>query len=348
MYTLGIDLHKEFALWDLLDEKGKVLREEKIPTDLELVSLKARKLPKPSQAVLEPVGCFALYAQRLEDEGIEVHLAHPSKVKLIAESKNKNDKIDAYVLAQLLRTKFLPEAYLPSWEIRELRSLIISRNQIVATRTRAKNRMRMLLTQLGIKTPKITDLFGKKGIKFLESLKLAPLYDLQKRQLIQTVETCNSQLRILNCVLQKVAQRSDDIQRMMSIPNIGTIAACTIKAYVGDFNRFPNTRKLTSYSGLVPSTRQSGSSTKSGHITRCGPSILRAVLVQAAAGIRPSAGQLYEFYKRKAYKIGIKKARIALAKKMLCIAYRVVVDKTEFVNKNKNTEMDKTCDLRSA
>lgn len=165
MYTLGIDLHKEFAVWALLGPEGATLGQKKIATDLDSLSAEAKVLPKPCQAVLEPVGCFWLYAETLEREGITAHLAHPSEVKLIAKSKNKNDKIDATVLAQLLRTDFLPETYLPTREVKELRSFLMFRHQLVATRTRARNRMRMLLNSLNIKTT-VIDLFGKKGIAF--------------------------------------------------------------------------------------------------------------------------------------------------------------------------------------
>lgn len=340
MYTLGIDLHKEFAFWSLLDPKGKLLWQKKLVTNLEELPSKASELPQPCQAVLEPVGCFALYADILKSKSISTHLAHPVKVKYIAESTNKNDKIDSVVLGQLLRTNFLPEAYLPSRKMRELRSFLCFRNQIVQTRTRAKNRMRMLLNRLGIKA-KITDLFGKKGSIFLKGLNLSPLNGIQRDQLIQTVATANSQLKTIKAVLEKIAQSDDEVFRMRTIPNIGLVAALTIKAYVGDFNRFPNAQKLVAYAGLAPSVRQSGSSQKNGHITREGPGILRGALVQSAAGIKSTAGFLYTFYEKKKRKIGFKKARIVLAKKLLSIAYRVVMDKTVF-NPNKYQEMGKT------
>lgn len=342
MYTLGIDLHKNFTFWSLINPKGKVLWNKKLTTNLAEVSIFAQELPKPCQAVLEPTGCFASYADKLSECGVKTHLAHPVKVKYIAESKHKNDKVDATILAQLLRTNFLPEAYLPKKKIRQLRSFMMFREQIIANRTRAKNRMRMLLNQQGIKTS-ISDLFGKKGLSFLKSLNLSPLDQIQRDQLIQTVAIANSQIKTIRVVLEQMAENDDDILRMRTIPNIGIIAASVIKAYIGDFNRFSNAQKLVCYAGLVPSIRQSGDSLKSGHITKEGPSILRKILVQAAVGIRPSAGYLYDNYKTKAKKIGFKKARIVLAKKLLTIAYRVVKDKTVYqCQPIHKSEMDKT------
>ena len=70
--------------------------------------------------------------------------------------------------------------------------------------------------------------------------------------------------------------------------------------------------------------------------------MLRWALVQSAAIIRPCHGELYQFYNKKKVKIGVKKARIALAKKLLTISYRVVIDKSEYIDKSKKEE-DKTC-----
>ncbi len=341
MYTLGIDLHKNFAFWSLLNPDGDVLWQKKLETDLDLINEEAKDIPGPCQAVLEPTGCFALYAEKLRESGIEPHLAHPLEVKLIAKSKNKNDKIDATILAQLLRANFLPEAYLPTKDIKELRSFIQFRSKVVSTKIRAKTRMRMLLNSLNIKTD-ITDLFGVKGLKFLEDLKLSPLTAIQRDELIRTVGACNSQLKTINAVINEIAEKDDDIQRMMTIPTIGPLVATTIKAYVADFKRFPNADKLACYAGLVPSVRQSGDKEAHGHITKQGPGMLRWALVQSAAITRPSHGELHKYYQKKKAKIGVKKARIALAKKLLTISYRVVIDKTEYIDKSKK-EMDKTC-----
>lgn len=150
--------------------------------------------------------------------------------------------------------------------------------------------------------------------------------------------------------MEKIADKDDDIIRMKTIPNIGLIAAVVIKAYVGDFNRFPNAQKLASYAGLIPSVRQSGEHTRSGHITKEGPRILRAVLVQSATGMKPSAGSLYEVYHKKGKEIGYKKARVMMAKKLLTIAFRVVRDKTIYIDNpdRYSKKMDKTCYSNSA
>ena len=105
------------------------------------------------------------------DAGLEVILAHPSKVRLIAESRNKSDKVDAVVLAQLHRTGFLPQAYLAPPEIRKLRDFFRCRCGLVRMRTSLKLQIHVLLIRLGI-FHSFSDLFGKTGWAFLENLKL--------------------------------------------------------------------------------------------------------------------------------------------------------------------------------
>jgi transposase len=107
----------------------------------------------------------------MEGEGLKVKLAHPLKTKLIGEAKIKTDSIDAHVLAQLERTGFLPESYIPLKEVREQRELLRYRIMLVAIRTKIKNRIHDIIDKLGIVHP-FTDLFGTRGINFLKSLSL--------------------------------------------------------------------------------------------------------------------------------------------------------------------------------
>jgi transposase len=105
----------------------------------------------------------------LEELGVAVKLVHPRKVRLIAESKNKSDKVDALVLAQLERTDYLPQAYIPPRPVRDMRELLRYRLVLVRLRTSLKNRIHALLDKLGIQQS-FTDLFGKAGRKFLTIL----------------------------------------------------------------------------------------------------------------------------------------------------------------------------------
>jgi transposase len=118
---IGMDLHKNTSTFCVKDKFGKLVASEKILTDKNDVSRFICSLKGQSSnlsLVLEPVSQWYYYADLIEKLGIDVHLAHPMKVKAIASARVKTDKIDASVLCDLLRTNLLPEAYLSPIEVR--------------------------------------------------------------------------------------------------------------------------------------------------------------------------------------------------------------------------------------
>jgi len=108
----------------------------------------------------------------LDGRGREVHLAYPVYVKPFAKKHVKTDKVDAKVLAQLLRMDYLPESYVPEKEIRDLRTIVRHRASLVRSRPSLKNRVHALLAIEAVQPPKVSDLFGRKGLEFLKEVEL--------------------------------------------------------------------------------------------------------------------------------------------------------------------------------
>ena len=120
-------------------------------------------------------------------------------------------------------------------------------------------------------------------------------------------------------------------QLLMTFPGVGIITALTIVAEVDDFTRFPSGKKLASFAGLVPRQRSSGETIKYGSITHAGSPALRTVLVETAMRIRASnAPELYTFVHRLTASSKAKKARVALARKILCIMWKMVTTNTPY------------------
>ena len=105
---VGMDLHKNTSSFCVKDYAGTILRQEKILTDKNQIRDFMLSLGSTASIVLEPVSQWYTYADMLEQLGHDVHLAHPMKVKAIASARIKTDKIDASVLADLLRSNLLP------------------------------------------------------------------------------------------------------------------------------------------------------------------------------------------------------------------------------------------------
>ena len=123
--------------------------------------------------VLEPLDNCYWFMDQLRPYASSIHLANPGKVRLIAESRLKNDRIDARILADLLRVGYLPEVYIPNYTIRVWRCLVSHRIGLVRDRTRMKNRILGLINREGHRIP-AADPFGKKGRQQLDSLELSP------------------------------------------------------------------------------------------------------------------------------------------------------------------------------
>ena len=126
----------------------------------------ASELPEGAKVAIEASTSGIFAYEYLDERGIEVHLAHPVYVKPFAKKHVKTDKVDARVLAQLLRMDYLPESYVPGKEIRDQIVMIQHHASLVPLRT-IKNRIHALLAIEGIQTSEFSDLFGRRGTEFL-------------------------------------------------------------------------------------------------------------------------------------------------------------------------------------
>jgi transposase len=265
----------------------------------------------------------------LQDLGLEVKLANPSKVKIIAESNIKTDKVDALVLAQLLRTNFLPEAYLAPKEQREARDLLRYRISLVHLRSGVKHRVHALLTRLGI-YHSFSDLFGKRGRRFLSALDLSLIHRQTLEGYLCLIDTSTNLIKEAEIEIRNVVKESEDGQRLLSVPGIGFILAYLILTEIGDITRFPSARKLSSYAGLVPSVHQSGAQSHHGHLNKKANRYLKWGMVEAAQ----KAKAIDPFLRRKAERIQRKKgggvATVAVAHHLLIIVYHLLKEKREY------------------
>lgn len=325
-YALGIDLHKKFAYWTLINEHRDVLWEGKVVTEAKATVRALECLPvSPEQcrAVIEPIESWGWYADLLESQGVEMKLANPLQVSLIAKSRLKHDKVDSKILAELLRAGFLPTSYLAPRHIRDLRELLRSRVCLVRMQTRIKNRIHGILTKHGLKSP-VSDLFGTKGLQWLVAQTFPSDWARERDSLLRVFAAIRQELVTYNSEIAERAEKDPEAQLLTTLPGFGPFLALLVKAEVGTFARFSSPSKIASYAGVVSSSRSSGGALRYGRITKQGSGYLRWALVQAATHVRPGWGRLWYFYKRIRSKKGVKIARVALAHKLLIVAWYLV------------------------
>lgn len=319
-YYLGVDLHHKRTYVVLMDSQGTICDQRRMTN--EAMTDYVAQLPTNTFAVLEATGNWSYMYDVLAGKLDKVVLAHPKRVRAIAAARIKTDRIDATILAHLARADLLPTAYAPPVEVRELREVVRHRAKLVRERTRHKNRVHRVLAQYNIHAP-CSDLFGKQGRVFLIEVRdrLSTTSQLLLEDYLYLIGILNERITALNQLIRAWAKNDPGAALLMSMPGIGEYSAAIILAEIGDVHRFPGPKQLCSFAGLVPSTRSSDMRVHQGRITKEGSPWLRWIMINAAQRAPSASPQLGQFFERTARRHGRKTARVALARKMLCIVY---------------------------
>ncbi len=329
MYTLGIDLHKKSSVWVLIDEQRTEVWKQNVPCHPDYVSTAVEKIPvspKEIQVAIEPVAGWRWVSKQLEDVGMKVHIAHPRKIQLIAKSTKKTDNEDAKTLANLLHSGFFPEAHRTSEDMYQLRLLLRERTFIVQYRTSVKNQLHGIATTQGLHLIASGNPLFKKGKADIMAGKNFVLKELHHLE-----EDLEKRIKPFDEKLREEVKKYSEAIILQTIPGVGYITALTIISEVDNFKRFSTGQKLTSFAGLVPKQRSSGETVRYGSITHAGSAPLRTALVETAMRIREeNAPELFAFVKRLTPICGAKKARVALARKLLVIMWKMVTTNTPY------------------
>lgn len=278
-YFIGIDLGTQSSFWVVKNATGVVLKRVKAINDYHVIE----SILKPYQthrlqAVIEATTNYYWMYQTLKNLGCEVVLAHPLKTRAIADAKVKNDRIDATILCDLLRTNFIPRSYIPTDEIRALREISRQHIRLTQIRTRIKNQFHALLVKLNIKcTERWTDMFGKKGRQWLERFPLPEVFEFQKQQLLNQIEYYNHLIQEVDWKIEKMLKVFPQAKDLMTIPGIGTLSAALLIAEIGEIKRFSDPKKLVGYAGIAPGLYESGKTSHSRGITHQGNKFLTRV-----------------------------------------------------------------------
>lgn len=331
MYV-GLDAHKEYCLAVGQDEAGRRVMEKRFcSTGLGLQNF-VNSLSPGDQVVIEACGTWAHIYDALVERGIQVKLAHPLKTKAIASARIKTDRIDANILAHLLRADLIPEAWVPPAEIRELRTITRYRASLVKLQTEVKNQVHALLMRNGIKY-KFSDLFGKSGREFLMGLDhlLKPVDSAILRSCTGTLAHLGPEVKLVSGHIALAVEENGDVKLLMTIPGIDVYSAALIIAEIGNIRRFPTYKQLCSYAGIVPSVHKSGKVVRYGRITKQGSKWLRWILAQAVNHVIRRPGKLHDFYLKMVRRgKGKNVARVAVARKLLRVIWCMLTQREPF------------------
>ena len=265
--------------------------------------------------IIETSSCFNGVLDMIEGYG-KVVAAYPYKVRLIAESVRKTDKIDAHTLLDLYKVGYLPESYVPPKRIRELRELCRDRASLVEEATRLKNRLRYKTFSHGfsVKT------FSRVSIEVLRSNPFTKV-------MAEGLADVNTRIKELDAKIGEEAKRFRYAELVDTIPGIGGYSALAIAAEIGDISRFKDGAHLEAYAGLVPRIYQSGDREFRGHVVK-GNKYLKTLLVECVRIhiMHCPDSWITRSYRRIAQNAGKKKAVIAAAKRLLRTIYLMLME----------------------
>ena len=328
---IGLDLHKNYLQAAVVDERGTLLKQERIPNEDELIErFFDRDLRNNSnEIVIESSSTWYHVYELLSkmDGQNHVVLSNPVKTKAIASAKVKTDKIDALTLANLLRGGYIPESYIPPRHIMDLREMVRYRASLVRARTSVKNKIHAILLMKGIKIDEEIKPFTRQFVEELEQIG-----DYRIGGYLHVIRSLNEEINEISNKIKHEASEDESANLLMSIPGVGYYSALLISSEIGDINRFSDSHHLCSYAGLVPSTRSSGGVTYHGSMTRTGSKYLRWILVECIhAHVRlEKESSLTKFYKDLAKRRGSSKASVAAASKLLRIIYWILKEKRPY------------------
>jgi transposase len=321
-----VDFHKETSVVTRLRADGsRVGKTEYYASTREGLTRLRESCGAQDHVAVEATYHWALFADVFEDFEGELVLAHPYKNRLIAESRNKNDKVDSKVLADLLRTDFLARAWIAPKEVRETRELLRYRASLVRIQTALKNRVRVLLAKAGVSV-KATDLFSPTGLRELRALELGALRDLIVGNALGVAERLRAQLGETEAEIGRRVGLSAEAQLVDTIKGIGPLGALTVVSEIGEIGRFSRAGKLVSYGGLAPITRASAGIVRHGGISKQGSPWLRWILVEAVEHAVQAYPALAALQRRVTANQGNRKCagRIAVARQLLVSIYHML------------------------
>jgi len=326
MHYVGVDYHKRYSYLVVKDGEGRVERRGSVSNERDELQRFVEPY-RPGRAVMEATRNWGVMYDWLEEALEDVVLAHPLKVRAIAEARIKTDKISADILCDLLRTNLLPEAYVPCRETREAKNVLRQRMFFVRMQTMIKGRIHTIIDrhpEIACQAPVVTDLFGATGTRWLRQVVLAGHDNQLLASSIELLQAVKEKIGESDKMVKELASNDHRVRLLKSIPGLGPFFSVVAANEIDNVARFSDEKKLCAYAGLVPSTHASGGKTFHGRITKTGNKWLRWAFVEAVPPAIKHDADLFAYYQRLKTKKGNNAAKVATARRLLTIAYRVL------------------------
>jgi len=329
----GIDVSLELSRICILDASGQILREAKVTSEPEALAAFLTGLNLPLTRVGLEAGPLSqwLYAG-LHRAGFDVVLLETRHVKAALSAMIvKTDRRDARGIAQLLRMGWFCPVHCKSPPAQEVRALLTARKQLQAKMRDIELSLRGLLRGFGLKVGEISK--GQFATRVRTLIAGHQMLETIAEAMLRAREALQAEFARLHRTMLAIARDDAVCRRLMSVPGVGALIAVTFTSAVDNPERFSRSRAVGSHFGLTPKKYQSGETDITGAVSRVGDPMVRTALYEAAHILLTRAVR-FSALKRWALEVatrrGMRRAKVALARKLAVILHRMWIDGTTF------------------
>jgi transposase len=329
----GLDVSVKETSVCIVDDTGRIAREVKVASEPETL------LPALTSGGyhFKRIGLEAgplsqwLYSV-LAEAGLPVICVETRHMRAVLKAQiNKTDRNDARGIAQMMRVGLYRPVHVKTLRSQKLRMLLTHRKLLQSKAIAIENDLRATLRNFGLKVGMAGTVKFEARIK--ELVENLPDLTVLVEPLLIVRRVLREQIGVLHRRLLAIVRDDDVCRRLMTVPGVGPVVALTYRATVDVPARFRNSKAVGAVLGLTPSKYQSGEINRTGAISRCGDEMMRVMLYEAAQSMLLRSKK-WSWLKAWAMKIarrrGMKKAIVALARRLAVIMHRIWVDGTEF------------------
>ena len=332
-FYAGLDVSLEATSICVVDGNGAIAGETTLPSDPDAIeAYLARWGMRLKRVGLEAFSFSAWLFAALEAKGLPVVCIETRHTKAALNAMiNKTDKNDARGIAQLMRTGWFRAVHVKSRQAQTLRMLLAGRKALLGKVLDMENLVRGLLRPFGLKVGAVS--IGKFDARVRELVCGLPELAAIMTPLLEARAAMRLQYARLHRIALKAAREDAVVRRLMTVPGVGAVVALTFRATVDDPSRFRKSVAVGAHFGLTPRRYQSGETDRSGHISKCGDELTRAMLYEAAIAILtriPKSFKLRLWGLRLMKRKGLKRAATAVARALAVLLHRIWVDGTTF------------------
>jgi transposase len=332
-HYVGLDVSLKTVAICAVDRSGKIIREGSVPADPEAIAgFIALHAPQTVRIGLETGATTTWLWTELKKLGLPVICIDARHAKAALKMQiNKNDRNDALGIARIMQCGWYKEVRVKSFDSHAIKALLTSRALLVKIKRDLENQIRGLLKNLGlvIGRAKMNVFAMRAGELIADRPELAAAVE----PLLLARETVGRQIADLDGKVRRLARNCEEVRRFMTAPGVGPITALCYLATIDDPTRFKRSRSVGAYAGLTTRRYASGEIDWTGRISKCGDAMLRSYLYEAANVLltrNPKWSALKAWGVRLAKRSGLRKAKVAVARKLAVILHRMWIDGTEF------------------